>query len=114
EEKNNDNNTNNTAKSNKGQNIGALRKKISLERLILFDANQKLKRYKSIQEIIEDHFIECLKYYKRLKQMLIKNLEEEVYTISEKVRFIQLCCDKQINMQPPINNKLLHTTLTTL
>lgn len=92
--------------------LGGLRKRISLERFILFDANEKLKHYKSIQEIIEDHFIECLKYYKQLKQMLVKNLTETVYEVSEKVRFIRLCCERKIDLTPPIKSKDLEAKLT--
>ena len=55
----------------------------------LFNAEDKLKKYDSVEEIIDDYFGIRLGYYNDRKMNLIENLEKELLIMSNKVRYIQ-------------------------
>jgi DNA topoisomerase-2 len=55
----------------------------------LFNAEDKLTKYDSIDSIIDDYFGIRLDYYNDRKMNLIENLEKELLIMSNKVRYIQ-------------------------
>jgi DNA topoisomerase-2 len=55
----------------------------------LFNAEDKLTKYDSIDAIIDDYFGIRLGYYNDRKMNLIENLERELLILSNKVRYIQ-------------------------
>jgi DNA topoisomerase-2 len=55
----------------------------------LFNAEDKLKKYDSVEEIIEDYYGIRLGYYNDRKINMIENLEKELLILSNKVRYIQ-------------------------
>ena len=55
----------------------------------LFNAEDKLTKYDSVEEIIDDYFGIRLGYYNDRKMNLIENLEKELLIMSNKVRYIQ-------------------------
>jgi DNA topoisomerase-2 len=55
----------------------------------LFNAEDKLTKYDSVEEIIDDYFGIRLSYYNDRKMNLIENLEKELLIMSNKVRYIQ-------------------------
>ena len=55
----------------------------------LFNAEDKLTKYDSVEEIIDDYFGIRLDYYNDRKMNLIENLEKELLIMSNKVRYIQ-------------------------
>ena len=55
----------------------------------LFNAEDKLTKYDSIDAIIDDYFGIRLDYYNDRKMNLIENLEKELLVMSNKVRYIQ-------------------------
>ena len=54
----------------------------------MFDADDKLKLYKSAEEIINDYFVKRYLYEDR-KKYLISVLERELCLLSNKARYIQ-------------------------
>jgi DNA topoisomerase-2 len=54
----------------------------------LFNAEDKLKKYESIQEIIDDYYETRLKMYQIRKDYLIKTLEYELILLSNKTKYI--------------------------
>ena len=55
----------------------------------LFNAEDKLTKYDSVEAIIDDYFGIRLGYYNDRKMNLIENLEKELLIMSNKVRYIQ-------------------------
>jgi DNA topoisomerase-2 len=55
----------------------------------LFNAEDKLTKYDSVDAIIDDYFGIRLHYYNDRKMNLIENLEKELLIMSNKVRYIQ-------------------------
>jgi DNA topoisomerase-2 len=55
----------------------------------LFDADDKLKKYDCISDIIEDYYEVRLKLYQERKNYMIDALEKELVLLSNKVKYIQ-------------------------
>jgi DNA topoisomerase-2 len=55
----------------------------------LFNAEDKLTKYESVDAIIDDYFGIRLDYYNDRKMNLIENLEKELLIMTNKVRYIQ-------------------------
>ena len=54
----------------------------------LFDANEKLRKYEKIEDIINEFYEIRLKFYDKRRKFIIDNLERELVYISNKSRFI--------------------------
>jgi DNA topoisomerase-2 len=65
----------------------------------LFDADDKLKKYDAVEEIIDDYFITRLKLYADRKAYLIDALEKELVILSNKARYIQELLDDTIDLR---------------
>jgi len=55
----------------------------------LFDAHDKLKKYDTVQDIMDDYYVTRLELYQTRKDYLINALEKEVAVLSNKARYIQ-------------------------
>lgn len=55
----------------------------------LFDANERLKKYDSVADIIDDYFDTRLEYYEDRKDNMIDVLEQELVELSNKARYIK-------------------------
>jgi DNA topoisomerase-2 len=55
----------------------------------LFNEDDKLKKYDTVNEIIDDYFNIRLEYYDDRKDNLIENLERELLILSNKAKYIQ-------------------------
>jgi DNA topoisomerase-2 len=62
---------------------------VSTTNMHLFDAKDKLKKYDSVIDIIDDYYETRLNYYVKRKTHLIQVLENELMVLSNKARFIQ-------------------------
>ena len=62
--------------------------KINCTNMVLYDANGKLKKYKSTLEIIDDYYEVRFKYYGLRKTNMLNNLEKELLVLNAKIRFI--------------------------
>ena len=65
----------------------------------LFDADDKLKKYDAVEDIIDDYFITRLKLYADRKAYLIDALEKELVVLSNKARYIQELLDDTIDLR---------------
>jgi len=54
----------------------------------LYDENNKLKHFQSPEEILEYYYTHRLTYYELRRQNLIKNLEQDLFLLSTRARFI--------------------------
>jgi DNA topoisomerase-2 len=65
----------------------------------LFDFNDKLKKYNSIQEIIEDYYIKRLELYNIRKTQQLDILKLELKILSNKAKFIQETLNDTIDLR---------------
>lgn len=54
----------------------------------LFDANDKLKKYDRVQDIIDDYFVTRLDLYQKRKDYMVDSLSKELLVLSNKSRYI--------------------------
>jgi len=65
----------------------------------LFDANDKLKKYKDVNSIIDDYSVQRLELYKIRKTYLIDELTNIVILLSNKVRYIKEVLEGTIDLR---------------
>jgi DNA topoisomerase-2 len=67
--------------------------------MYLFDKNQRLKKYNTIEDIINEYFVERFKGYTTRKNYLIDQLKREVMLLSNRARFIEEQCKDIIDLR---------------
>ena len=65
----------------------------------LFDAEDKLKKYDRVEEIIDDYFVTRFQMYSTRKEYLIAALEKELVILSNKARYIQELLNDTIDLR---------------
>jgi DNA topoisomerase-2 len=65
----------------------------------LFDANDKLKKYEKVEEIIDDYFETRLQMYQTRKAYMIDALEKELVLLSNKAKYIRENLDGTIDLR---------------
>ena len=80
-------------------------RKLSITNMHLFDAEGKLKKYATVEEILRDFYNYRLGIYVKRKEYYTKVLENKLNLISWKIKFIELYLIKKIVMD--INGKSL-------
>jgi DNA topoisomerase-2 len=65
----------------------------------LFTSEDKLKKYDSVEEIIDDYFDIRLEYYEDRKDFMIESLEKELMMLSNKAKYIQELLDGTIDLR---------------
>ena len=78
-----------------------LNKKYSITNMHLYGPEGHIKRYRTVEEIINDYYVVRLKLYKARKEHQLSILEYQLKIISFKVKFILMVVNKEIE----INNK---------
>ncbi len=71
----------------------------STSNMHLFDADDKLKKYDTVEEIIDDYFVTRLALYNKRKEYLISALEQILVILSNKARYIQELLDDTIDLR---------------
>ena len=64
--------------------------------MVLFSPEGKLKKYNSIEEILETFYNLRLQYYHTRKEYMISLLKKEVATLSNKARFIKMVIEDEL------------------
>lgn len=65
----------------------------------LFDANDKLKKYVAVSDMIDDYFDERLRLYQIRKEHMIKQLSHELLLLSNKTKYIKENLDGTIDLR---------------
>ena len=73
-----------------------LQSTINIKNMVLFSPEGKLKKYNSIEEILETFYDLRLKYYHLRKDYMISVLKKEVATLSNKARFIKMVIEDEL------------------
>ena len=73
-----------------------LQSTINIKNMVLFSPEGKLKKYNSIEEILETFYNLRLEYYHLRKDYMISLLKKEVDTLSNKARFIKMVIEDEL------------------
>ena len=65
----------------------------------LFNASDRLRKYESVSQIIDDYYDTRLEYYDIRKSYLIKTLQYQLLVLSNKSRYIQELLDDTIDLR---------------
>jgi DNA topoisomerase-2 len=83
---------------------------ISTSNMHLFDAEDKLKKYNTIPEIIDDYYVKRLEMYEIRKKYLINEIKRELMVLNNKARYIKEILEGTIDLRKKtkdvINNML--------
>jgi DNA topoisomerase-2 len=72
---------------------------VSTTNMHLFDADDKLKKYNTIPEIIDDYYVKRLEMYQIRKDYLIDEIQRELILLNNKARYIQENLDGTIDLR---------------
>jgi DNA topoisomerase-2 len=73
-----------------------LQSTINIKNMVLFSPEGKLKKYNTIEEILETFYNLRLEYYHIRKDYMISVLKKEVATLSNKARFIKMVIEDEL------------------
>jgi len=74
----------------------------------LFNANDKLHKYESIEEIIDDYYVTRLKMYQTRKEYIISSLEKELVLLNNKSRYIMEILNDTIDLRKKKKDDILN------
>jgi DNA topoisomerase-2 len=74
----------------------------------LFNSEDKLKKYSTISEIIDDYYITRLEYYQERKKYIIQHLENQLLILSNKSRYIQELLDETIDLRKKKKTEIIN------
>jgi DNA topoisomerase-2 len=93
----------NAAQMEQALKEGLLRKfkltsSISLGNMVAYDAQGRLKKYESVEQILVEFYYVRLEMYQRRKDHLADNLRNQLEKLTAQARFIKLIIDKKLNI----------------
>jgi DNA topoisomerase-2 len=65
----------------------------------MFDANEKLKKYNTPEEIVDDYYPVRMEYYQKRKAYLLDALRKELLVLSNRARYISEILDDTIDLR---------------
>ena len=65
----------------------------------MFDANEKLKKYNTPEEIVDDYYPIRIEYYQKRKAYLLDALRKELLVLSNRARYISEILDDTIDLR---------------
>ena len=65
----------------------------------LFDAREKLRKYATIYDIIEDYYVERLALYAKRKAAMLAQLANELRVLSNRAKYIQEILDDKLELR---------------
>ena len=74
----------------------------------LFNAEDKLKKYDTVEEIIDDYFDIRLEYYEDRKDFMIEALERELMILSNKAKYIQELLNGTIDLRKKKKQEIIY------
>ena len=78
----------------------------SITNMYLFDADCKLHKYNTVEEIIDAFYIVRLKYYEKRKSWIIQNLNHLLIKLNNRAKYIQLNLTGDIDLRRKTNEEV--------
>ncbi|KIM84751.1 hypothetical protein PILCRDRAFT_780689 [Piloderma croceum F 1598] len=72
--------------------------KINTSNMICFDFDNKIKKYASPEEILEEFYPIRLAYYQKRKDFLAGELQDQLEKFTNQARFVKMIVDKQLSV----------------
>lgn len=63
---------------------------VNLTNMVLFDAQNRIKKYETVEEIMKDFYYVRLEFYQKRKEHLAKQLENELAKLCAQARFLKM------------------------
>jgi DNA topoisomerase-2 len=73
----------------------------------LFDYNDKLKKYDTVESIIEDYFVKRMEIYGERKEYVVKALEKELTLLSNKAKYINENLEGSIDLRKKTKEQVI-------
>jgi DNA topoisomerase-2 len=67
--------------------------------MVMFDKDDKIKKYENIEEIIREYYSIRYDFYKVRKDGLIKNMEKELLFLRNKINFLECVLNNKITLK---------------
>ena len=80
---------------------------VSTTNMHLFDENDKLKKYNTVEEIIENYYKVRLELYQERKNYLVAELQKEMVSLTNKARYIKENLDGTIDLRKKKKDSIL-------
>ena len=71
----------------------------STNNMHLFNSKEQLKRYDTVEDIIEEYYTVRLEYYEKRREYLIAKLSEELRELTNLAKYIQYTLDDKIDLR---------------
>ena len=81
------------------EKILKLQSTVTTTNMHLFNAEEKLCKYETVEHIIDDYYITRLELYNKRKQYLIEQLSQELLVLHNKVRYIREILNDTIDLR---------------
>ncbi|OZJ04290.1 hypothetical protein BZG36_02570 [Bifiguratus adelaidae] len=72
---------------------------LSTSNMVCFDAEARIRKYNSVDEILKEFYGIRLEYYQRRKQYLLNKLKEDFTRMDNKVRFLLMVISGELKVQ---------------
>jgi DNA topoisomerase-2 len=73
----------------------------------LFDAHEKLRKYTTIYDIIEDYYVERLALYAKRKAAMLAQLANELRVLTNRAKYIQEVLDDKLELRRQTKDAIL-------
>jgi DNA topoisomerase-2 len=84
----------------------------SITNMNLFNANDKLVKYNSVKDIIDDYYLIRYKCYEARKQKIMEQLEYQLLILENKKRYIETLLNDEIDLRRKKKNVLVEELFT--
>ena len=85
-----------------------LESSISITNMVLFDPDGKLKKYTSVEEIMQTFYDLRLKFYQIRKDYMISVIKKDVAILSNKARFIKMIIEDELIIRKKKRNVIVN------
>lgn len=72
---------------------------LSLNNMNMFSVKNNLKKFGTVQDVIDEYFPIRYKMYQKRKDYMLRNYEKDIILLSNKARFIKEQCDDTIDLR---------------
>lgn len=71
----------------------------NISNMVLFDSENRIKKYENVKQIMEDFYTVRLDFYEKRKEYLLSKLDREVQLLGNKLRFIKMVISEEITLR---------------
>ncbi|XP_047738579.1 DNA topoisomerase 2-alpha isoform X2 [Hyalella azteca] len=92
--------------------IFKLQSSMSINTMVLFDANGVLKRYNSVMDVLQEFYELRLKFYEKRKLYMVGMLKAEANKLSNQARFIKEKCEGKLVVENKKRKDMINELIT--